>query len=538
MMKRSIGASGAVDDTGARQPPDGDGAPLPWGLIMRSRWICAFCAIAVLAALLLGPAGAAWSQDNNAEDMMAAACIRKITPVVGVNHPDPNIWMAGFDNGRAATGVHDDLWARGVVIKSRGKTVAIVVLDLIGYFINEVETIRGLVDPAHDFDYIQVSSTHTHEGPDTMGLWGQTEVVAGIDPAYNDWIDQTVADCIDEAADSLVPAKVRYATTTTEGASLPPNEDLVADGKVLAGDGGQIINPVVPVMQIVTRDGSSTIATIVNFASHPESLGSGNTLISSDFPHYMREAVEAELGGVAIYMSADLGVLQGPLDVDVLDPATNMPAQRRTFRFAEVMGNLLAERALKALSRTQEYDSKPVIEIQTVSPIDIRLDNPFFKFFGAIGVLPRRPLYTNGTVDPGVTLDPIFGQIPLVTAHDVRTEAHVMRIGQANFVSTPNELDPQIGFKYKDLMTKAKHKFITGLSNDEIGYQVPADKWDNSCHQCALFILAGVPQFCPAYPNIDCNTVFSNNVGQNEDEVLRPLVSDMIKTINADNGTE
>ena len=84
----------------------------------------------------------------------------------------------------------------------------------------------------------------------------------------------------------------------------------------------------------------------MNFASHPESLGSNNTLITSDFPHYARERIEEEVGGTAIWVSGDLGVLQGPLDLDVLDPLTNQPAVRRTFRWAEVHGEQLADRVV------------------------------------------------------------------------------------------------------------------------------------------------------------------------------------------------
>jgi hypothetical protein len=83
--------------------------------------------------------------------LRAAACTRKITPVVGENHSDP-IYMGGFDNDRTALSVHDDLWARGIVLE-RGETkIALVTLDVVGYFHNEVETIRSLVDPALGFD--------------------------------------------------------------------------------------------------------------------------------------------------------------------------------------------------------------------------------------------------------------------------------------------------------------------------------------------------------------------------------------------------
>ncbi len=80
-------------------------------------------------------------------------------------------------------------------------------------------------------------------------------------------------------------------------------------------------------------------------------------------------------------------------------------------------------------------------------------------------------------------------------------------------------------------MLGAEHTFIIGLGNDEIGYQLPAAKWDDSCHACAPFILGGVPQFCPLLPNIDCYTVFQNTVGAVVDPsisgAMNPLLDDL-----------
>ena len=88
-----------------------------------------------------------------------------------VNHTDP-VYIAGFGNDRQATGYNDQIWARGTVVDGSDGRVAIVSVDLIGYFNAEVETIRSLIDPEADIDYVVVSSTHQHEGPDTIGIWG------------------------------------------------------------------------------------------------------------------------------------------------------------------------------------------------------------------------------------------------------------------------------------------------------------------------------------------------------------------------------
>jgi len=477
---------------------------------------------------------------------LAAAYQAKFGVAGAVNHTDP-VFMAGFGNNRQAAGYNDRLWARGVVLDNKGSRIAIVSVDLIGYFKNEIDTIRGLVSPSSQIDFVLVSSTHEHEGPDTIGIWGPDELSSGIDYGYLDFVNGAVADCIDHAAANMEKARVFYATAQSDGLSLgiDPEDDGfgVSDGKVLAGDAllapatqGRIVDPNIAIMQLTKRNGSQldVLATLVNFGSHPESLGSNNTQITSDFPHYVRERIEAEYGGLAIWMSGDLGVLQGPLDIDVLDPVTNAPAPRRTFRFAEVHGTQLAERAIEAMDAVRLKKGKPnpsngapspKIEHATVDPVFIPLDNPYFRLFIAIGVLDtRRTLFTDGAPDTsvGFPYPPPFDSIPQATGEDLLSEVSAVRIGDGAIAVVPDELDPQIGFGYREQLadaTGADHTFIAGLGNDEVGYQVPFDKWDDSCHACAPYILAGAPQFCPIQP-IDCNTVFQNNVGQQLDPTI------------------
>jgi hypothetical protein len=499
--------------------------------------------------------------------LSVGTCARDITPIspplaaayeaafgvpAVVNHTDP-IYLAGFGNDRQATDYNDRLWARGVVLDRGDSRVAIVSIDVVGYFKNEVDTIRALVSPSSEIDFVLVSSTHQHEGPDTLGLWGPDELTTGIDYAYLDFVNATVADCIDEASANLEKARIYYATGNSAGLSLgiDPEDDGfgVADGKVLEGDDllpaateGRIVDPTIATMQLTTRKGSSleVLATLVNFGSHPESLGSNNTLITSDFPHYVRERIEAEYGGVAIWMAGDLGVLQGPLDIDVEDPDTGMPAPRRTFRFAEVHGTQLAERSIEAINavrfgknnRPSPKNGAPAPEISyaTVDPVAIRLDNPYFRFFTAIGVLDvRRTLFTDGVPDDsvGFPFPPPFNEIPQALGEDIQTEVSAVRIGKGAIAVVPTELDPQIGGTYRSALvnaTGAEHSFIAGLGNDQIGYQVPFEKFDPSCHICAPFVLGEVPQFCPLFPDIDCSTVFQNNVGAD----VSPKVTDAI----------
>jgi hypothetical protein len=520
-----------------------------------------------LLALLAGLVAAGPALADGDGSLRVGTCQREITPVTPalqaayaaafgapgvVNHTDP-VFLAGFGDNRRATGYHDRLWARGVVLDSKGVRVAIVAVDLIGYFKNEIDTVRGLVSPASEIDYALVASTHQHEGPDTIGIWGPDSFTTGIDFGYVDFVNASIADCIDDAAAALQPARVYYATADSAGLSLglDPEDDGfgVSDGKVLAGDAalapataGRIVDPNLAVMQLTTREAPfDVIATLVNFGSHPESLGPDNKLVTSDFPHFVRERVEAEYGGLAIWLSGDLGVLQGPLDIDVLDPDTGMRAMRRSFRFAEVHGTQLAERAIEAIDAVRlgpgglpnpsQGAPAPKIGFSRVDPVAVRLDNPFFRFFIALGVIsPRRDLYTDGMVDDSVgTLPPPADFLPAAAGEDLHTEVGAVQIGRGAFAVVPDELDPQIGFGYRSALvaaTGAEHTFIAGLGNDEIGYQVPFAKWDDSCHACASFLILGLP--CPFFPAPDCNTVFQNNVGRDVDPAVSGAMQDAI----------
>ena len=86
--------------------------------------------------------------------------------------PDPAkkpVYLAGFGKNRQATKVHDPLLARAVVLAHDKKKIAIVSVDVVGLFNDVAQSVRKKLP---GFTYILVSSTHNHEGPDTMGLWG------------------------------------------------------------------------------------------------------------------------------------------------------------------------------------------------------------------------------------------------------------------------------------------------------------------------------------------------------------------------------
>src|SRR5262245_22320151 len=93
-----------------------------------------------LAGLLLLGALLPACASTRAFPSKAGAAAVAITPSVSAEGPP--VWIAGFGQGRRATGVHDDLYARAFAWTDGTKEVALVAVDLVGLFRDRVLSIR------------------------------------------------------------------------------------------------------------------------------------------------------------------------------------------------------------------------------------------------------------------------------------------------------------------------------------------------------------------------------------------------------------
>lgn len=84
----------------------------------------------------------------------------RITPPVGVP-------MAGYYHERHATGVHDELYAKAIVLDQDGTRAALVALDLISTTPQIVAAARKAIEETTGVPGTQtmISATHVHTGP-------------------------------------------------------------------------------------------------------------------------------------------------------------------------------------------------------------------------------------------------------------------------------------------------------------------------------------------------------------------------------------
>src|SRR6516162_6321503 len=177
------------------------------------------------------------------------------------------VYIAGFGKNRKATGVHDPLMARAIVLADGTKKLALVSVDLVGLFQAPVERVRQKLP---GFDYVLVSSTHNHEGPDTLGLWGPGPLRSGVDPAYMKQLEEAIARTVTDADKAARPVIVRLGTARAPELLHDGREPIVKHDELVA-------------IEFREPKSKKTTGVVVQWNCHPETLGSRNTLISADF---------------------------------------------------------------------------------------------------------------------------------------------------------------------------------------------------------------------------------------------------------------
>jgi len=405
----------------------------------------------------------------SAPGLLVGAAARVITP--DLTDPPQPVYVGGLERGQQATGVHDDLFARALVMTdASGVGVGLVMLDLIGMFHDDVELIREELAAKHPevtLDYLAVASTHTHAGPDVIGLW--TPIGGSTDAAYIALVRSEAVEAVAEAWRLRRPAGLYVGRTTAPGLAQDTRLPELIDDNLL-------------VLGLKEAGSDRAIAALVNWNSHPSVSGGENSLISADFPHALVARMEKDWGGVALYASGDLGGQIGSGRVRMTDPVTGERPHDR-LRRAALLGDRIGELALQALREAVAAGaaSRPALRVRSRRLL-IPLDNERFEKGLAIGLIRQRRLHPDED-RPG--------------RFKLESEVAVIDVGPARWALVPGELYPELalggiqdpqdpGADYQGAPREPalramsdKPVFIICLANDELGYIIPRSEWDS-----------------------------------------------------------
>ncbi|HYE32079.1 MAG TPA: hypothetical protein VEH27_11665, partial [Methylomirabilota bacterium] len=240
-----------------------------------------------------------------------------------------NLPLAGYGarKGKPAQGAHDDLWVKAVAFQVGPRVGVIVGTDtlIIPREVADAAATQLRDQAGLERDQIYFGATHTHC---SIGGWGAGfigEAFAGdFNPDARVWFAQQLVAAAGQAIADLKPAQFGHAKF-----SAP---DLVRNR--IVGDLGE---EDADFTLAVVKQTEGRTAILGAFAAHATVLGAGVMQFSGDYPGYWQRAVEAQTGGMALFLSGSVGS-HAPV------------AGKSGFEGAELMGNTLAERTLAAMA--------------------------------------------------------------------------------------------------------------------------------------------------------------------------------------------
>lgn len=364
-----------------------------------------------------------------AQDFEAGAAKRIITP-------DPLLPITGgMGTPVEAKSKQGEITARALVLRAGGRSVAIVSVDTLG-FPSVLGARAAQLVPRIPFENIVIGATHTHSAPDMYALpdgkGGHTGSLA-----YMQWVSEQVAAAINEAIDKLQPAELRIATGEAKG-KIAYN--------YYAPD---LMDRRAGVIQVRALNGQP-IATLVNYAIHPEVLGSRQGILSPDLVGPLYDHLEKAAGGIALFMNGAQGGMVTADNRDLSRPPRDAQRARwndtPSWSECERIGTLLASESLRLVENAEWQKSPPLVNSHAFVRFPVESNEMWM-------VVQHSPLkYPHNSADRSIT-----------------ARINFIQLGNAQILTIPGEALPNIGLYLKRNMT-AEHKFLFGLTNDAFGY--------------------------------------------------------------------
>ncbi len=395
-----------------------------------------------------------------------------ITPAIRADAP---VWLAGYYPGRAAVGVHDPLYARTIVLRNGTEKLAWIAVDLIGLQWPDVQRLRARLP---DYRYVLVASTHNHEGPDVIGVWGKSYLHRGVDELYVQRVVALMEQSVREAERKVCEVQVSYGTAVDESLLDDKRLPVVKDG-------------VLRLLRFTDSSDGRTAGLVVQWNCHPETLGRDNQLITADFPAATIAALGRRYGCPTVYFTGAIGGLIAPPSGRIRGEQGQW-LEEGDFEFARRYGEEVAALAGRAIETAQPIRLTPfhVSAARTGVP----MTNRIYRWARLLGILRREAYVWHGDGRP-------LGE-PLREVRDdvtpaIETEVACLQLGELCVATVPGELFPELvygplddparpGADYPDApieptiaqILPGTKWLLLGLANDEIGYIIPRRQWD------------------------------------------------------------
>jgi len=354
----------------------------------------------------------------NSQSLKVGSAKRIITP-------DPLIAVSGGVGTPKSSHIKNgDLYVRAMVFEKDEVRIAVVNIDNLGWPAVLGDKSRKLIKgiPAEN---ILIGVTHTHSAPDAYAFPDEKGNV-GADLKYLDWCVVQIADAVNEAIENLQNADLKIAVGE-------------AKGKIAYNYyAPKLYDPRCGVIQAIGNDGK-TIATLVNYAIHPEVIGNSRDILSPDMVGPLYDRIEEKAGGMAIFMNGAQGGMV------TADNRRENGKEASDWAECQRIGFLLADEALRIVNDAPIQENPDIY--CTSKEVQFPVDSEMMRY-----ILNNSPLILNTTKD-----------------NTINSRVNLLNIGTAQVLTIPGEALPNIGYYLKRNMP-TEQAFLFGLTNDAFGY--------------------------------------------------------------------
>src|SRR5262249_33637830 len=321
--------------------------------------------------------------DEPAKEFRAGAFAQDITPLkfpISVN---------GGMQDRQATGVHDRLHARCLVLDNGGAKLAIVVVDscMVPREIFDAAKERASKTTGIPVNHMLMSATHTHTAP-TLGGVFQSEP----DEDYRKFLAEKIAEGVEKAHKSFAPAKIGWAVGKDstqvfnrrwkmQTDAIPPDPFGKTTDTVRMNPGYQAkgllepagpIDPDVSMLSVQTKNGRP-IALLANYSLHY--VGGVEPLSADYFAAFaerigqLLKADDADPRFVGIMSNGTSG------DINNINFAGPAPAGRKPYEQIRIVADSVAKAAFEAYKTIQYRDWVPLKMVESEIELGVRRPN-------------------------------------------------------------------------------------------------------------------------------------------------------------------
>ncbi len=332
--------------------------------------------------------------------------------------PEGYPYLGGFDLNRRATEVFSKLAVRALVLEVDRMRIAIVGIDNLGLQRHDAEWIKdGLLGFTNGCVFL--CSSHTHAGPDLIGLWGKYFLTSGRDREYVTLVRAAVRRAVSAATARLRSAKL-----------VRGEARVTADTFIRNSNRAGVFDPRVTVLQAVAVDDGAPLGTLLHAACHPEVLRRGNDAISADFVGPLCDLWKSRGHGQAVFVNGALGAM--------ISPKTRGREQ------VEPSGAQLCDAAEQALAAARPVEgSECVVRRRDVY---LPMQSWALRIARLTAVIPRH----------------VYGGC-------IRTSVGYLRIGDFEACCVPGEAEP--GYARRIVAASGRSRLLLfGLVDDEVGY--------------------------------------------------------------------